>query len=45
MGIVAAVSGALAAHGALITEAQHYRDPLANCTLLRLVFEALERRD
>lgn len=40
MGIVAAVTTELARHGALITEAQHYREPLCNRTVLRIVFEA-----
>jgi formyltetrahydrofolate deformylase len=37
---VAAITGELAAHGALITEAQHYRDPVSDSTTLRIVFEA-----
>jgi formyltetrahydrofolate deformylase len=40
VGIVAAVTGFLAGHGALITEAQHFRDPPSNSTILRIVFEA-----
>src|SRR5688572_7480542 len=40
VGIVAAVTRELAAHGALITEAQHYREPVANRTILRIVFES-----
>jgi formyltetrahydrofolate deformylase len=40
VGIVAAVTSFLAGHGALITEAQHFRDPLSNSTILRIVFEA-----
>src|SRR5437868_6686067 len=40
VGIVAAVTYELAAHGALITEAQHYREPLSNSTTLRIMFEA-----
>jgi formyltetrahydrofolate deformylase len=40
VGIVAAVTSFLAGHGALITEAQHFRDPLSNSTLLRIVFES-----
>lgn len=40
VGIVAAVTHELAAHGALITEAQHYREPLSNSTTLRIMFEA-----
>jgi formyltetrahydrofolate deformylase len=39
IGIVAAVTGFLAALGALITEAQHFRDPPSNSTILRIVFE------
>ena len=40
VGIVAAVTNELAEHGALITEAQPYREPLSNSTVLRIVFEA-----
>lgn len=40
VGIVAAVTTFLADHNALITEAQHFRDPPSNSTLLRIVFEA-----
>lgn len=40
VGIVAAVTGELAAHRALITEAQHYRDPMSDSTTLRIVFES-----
>jgi len=40
VGIVAAVTNDLAAHGALITEAQHYREPISNSTVLRIVFES-----
>jgi formyltetrahydrofolate deformylase len=40
VGIVAAVTSFLAGHGALITEAQHFRDPPSNSTILRIVFEA-----
>jgi formyltetrahydrofolate deformylase len=40
VGIVAAVSSELAAHGALITEAQHYRDSISDSTTLRIVFES-----
>jgi formyltetrahydrofolate deformylase len=39
VGIVAAVTGELAAHAALITEAQHFREPVSNSTVLRIVFE------
>jgi hypothetical protein len=39
-GIVATVTSALAGHGALITEAQHYREPVSNSTVLRIVFES-----
>lgn len=39
MGIVAAVTGFLATHGALITEAQHFRDVPSSSTILRIVFE------
>src|SRR5688572_7645228 len=42
VGIVAAVTRELAAHGALITEAQHYREPVANRTILRIVFGSVE---
>jgi formyltetrahydrofolate deformylase len=37
-GVVAAVAGFLAAHNCLITEAQHYDDPLANVSFMRTVF-------
>jgi formyltetrahydrofolate deformylase len=37
-GIVAAISGFLAAHNALITEAQHYNDPSGNTSFMRTVF-------
>lgn len=40
VGIVAAVTNELAQHHALITEAQHYREPLSNSTVLRIAFEA-----
>lgn len=40
VGIVAAVTSELARHDALITEAQHYREPISNSTVLRIVFEA-----
>lgn len=40
VGIVAAVTAELAAHGALITETQHYREPVLNRTVLRVVFES-----
>lgn len=40
VGIVAAITGELAACCALITEAQHYRDPVSDSTTLRIVFEA-----
>jgi formyltetrahydrofolate deformylase len=43
VGIVAAVTRELAAHGALITETQHYREPISNRTILRVVFEAAAR--
>lgn len=39
VGIVAAVTSYLAGHGALITEAQHFRDPPQNSSILRIVFE------
>jgi formyltetrahydrofolate deformylase len=39
VGIVAAATKELADHGALITEAQHYREPIANRTILRIAFE------
>ena len=37
-GVVAAVAGFLAAHNCLITEAQHYDDPLASVSFMRTVF-------
>ncbi len=37
-GIVAAVSGFLATHHALITEAHHYDDPFTNTSFMRTVF-------
>src|ERR1700722_17289600 len=37
-GIVAAVSGFLAANQALITEAQHYDDPYTDTSFMRTVF-------
>lgn len=40
VGIVAAVTHGLAVQGALITEAQHYRETVLNQTVLRIVFEA-----
>jgi formyltetrahydrofolate deformylase len=40
VGIVAAVSSALAQHGGLITEAHHYREPLSASSILRIAFEA-----
>lgn len=40
VGIVAAVTTELAAHDALITEAQHFREPISVQTILRIVFEA-----
>lgn len=39
VGIVAAVTSFLAGHDALITEAQHFRDPPSNSTILRIEFE------
>lgn len=42
VGIVATVTGELARRGALITEAQHHREPLSNSTVMRIVFEASE---
>src|SRR5918993_1060011 len=39
VGIVAAVTNELAEHGALITEAQHFREPVSSSTVLRIVFE------
>jgi formyltetrahydrofolate deformylase len=39
-GIVVAVTHELSEHGALITEAHQYRDPLSNSTILRIVFQA-----
>jgi formyltetrahydrofolate deformylase len=40
VGIVAAVTTELAQHGALITEAQHFREPITSSSILRIVFEA-----
>ena len=40
VGIVSAVTHALAAYGALITDAQHHREPVSSSTVLRVVFEA-----
>ena len=37
-GVVAAVAGFLAAHNCLITEAQHYDDPVSNVSFMRAVF-------
>ena len=42
VGIVAAVTGFLASRGALITEAQHFRDPHSDRTVLRIVFAGLD---
>lgn len=42
VGIVAAATSVLAQRGALITEAQHYREPTFNKTVLRVVFEATD---
>lgn len=39
-GIVAAVTRELAAHDALLTEAQHFREPVSNSTILRIVFRS-----
>lgn len=40
VGIVAAVTSELAQHGALVTEAQHFREPLSSSSILRIVFES-----
>lgn len=40
VGIVAAVTNDLAQHGALVTEAQHFREPVSSSSILRIVFEA-----
>jgi formyltetrahydrofolate deformylase len=40
VGIVAAVTGALARHGGLITEAHHFREPASSSSILRIAFEA-----
>jgi formyltetrahydrofolate deformylase len=40
VGIVAAVTNELAQHGALITEAQHFREPMSNSSVLRIAFES-----
>lgn len=37
-GVVAAISGFLATHHCLITEAQHYDDPYSNTSFMRTVF-------
>jgi formyltetrahydrofolate deformylase len=37
-GVVAAVAGFLAQHNCLITEAQHYDDPIADTSFMRAVF-------
>lgn len=39
-GIVAAVTYELAEHGASITEAQHFCEPISNSTIVRIVFRA-----
>lgn len=38
-GVVAAIAGFLAAHHGLITEAQHYDDPVSNRSFMRAVFQ------
>jgi formyltetrahydrofolate deformylase len=38
VGVVAAVTGCLARHEMLITEAQHFLDPVTNSSILRVVF-------
>jgi formyltetrahydrofolate deformylase len=40
IGIVAAVTNNLAQHCALVTEAQHFREPVSNSSILRIVFES-----
>ena len=40
VGIVAAVTTNLAQHGALVTEAQHFREPVSSSSILRIVFES-----
>jgi formyltetrahydrofolate deformylase len=40
VGIVAAVTSDLAQHGALVTEAQHFREPVSSSSILRVVFES-----
>jgi formyltetrahydrofolate deformylase len=40
VGIVAAVTNDLAQHGALVTEAQHFREPVSNSSILRIVFQS-----
>jgi formyltetrahydrofolate deformylase len=40
VGIVAAVTNDLAQHGALVTEAQHFREPVSSSSILRIVFES-----
>ncbi|MBI3677769.1 MAG: formyltetrahydrofolate deformylase [Proteobacteria bacterium] len=44
VGIVASVTRELAQHGALITEAHHYREPVSNSTVLRIVFQSNDER-
>lgn len=40
MGIIAAVTGFLEVHGAIITEVQHYCDAPSSSTILRIVFKS-----
>jgi formyltetrahydrofolate hydrolase len=42
IGIVAAVTKVSAEHDALVTDAQHYREPVASTPILRIVFEAAD---
>jgi formyltetrahydrofolate deformylase len=40
LGIVATVTSELVAHGASITDAHHFREPITSSTVLRVVFES-----
>ena len=42
VGIVAAATNDLARQGALVTEAQHFREPVSNSSILRIVFESAD---
>lgn len=43
-GIVATVTRELAEHGASLTEAHHYREPVSSSTVLRIVFRSASTR-